>query len=87
MQGVWSENCKLFDWVESCKILVMIIVSCLIELRAVCRLFGELQGVWLSWELQGVWSENCKLFDWVESCNIFARRIVSCLIELRAVKT
>ena len=35
-------NCKLFDLVESCKNLVMIIVRYFIELRAVWSLFGEL---------------------------------------------
>ena len=55
------ESFKVFDLrIVSCLIelravnLVMIIVRYLIELRAVCSLFGELKGVWLSWELQGV---------------------------------
>ena len=35
-------NCKLFDRVESCKEFVRIIVDCLIELRSVRGLLGEL---------------------------------------------
>ena len=35
-------NCKLFDRVESCKEFVMVIVVCLIELRSVRGLLGEL---------------------------------------------
>ena len=39
------ENCKVFDRVESCKEFVRRIVRCLIELRAVRSLLGELEGV------------------------------------------
>ena len=34
-------NCKLFDRVESCKEFVRIIVVCLIELRSVRGLLGD----------------------------------------------
>ena len=36
------ENCKVFGYVESCKMFVQKIVCCLIELGAVRSLFGEL---------------------------------------------
>ena len=42
LQGVCYENCNVFDWVEICKEFVRRIVVCLIKLRSVGSLLGEL---------------------------------------------